>query len=157
MTAVRVTSGAGLVCFVLWAGAVAAASGSTVPVTTIAAGETSQIHAPAQVVVRDRGTWLGLWRRHAGGAKAAPAVDFGREMVIALFAGDSSERVTIGITRIVREPDRLVVTYTFAATQRTADAVGRVVAPFHIVRLARSTLPVVFVLVKLPQVLHRGP
>jgi hypothetical protein len=148
-------------CAILVIVAAAVAASATVespmPTTTISAGAVSRIHTLTRVVVRDQAAWADLWRRHTGRADAPPAVNFDRDMVAAVFAGDSPEPIAVGITRIARESNRVVVTYTLAATRPMGDARGPVMAPFHIVRVARSPLPVTFVLLKRPQVFPHGP
>ncbi len=146
---------AGLLCVMLVIGVAAVAAsatvGSSLPATTIAAGNVSRIHTLTRVIVRDQAAWTDLWRRHTGRADAPPAVNFDRDKVVAVFAGDAFEPVAVSIARIVRESDRLVVTYTLASTRPMADARGPVIAPFHIVLVARLPLPVTFVLRKRPQ------
>ncbi|MHC4956540.1 MAG: hypothetical protein ACYTGZ_22090 [Planctomycetota bacterium] len=57
----------------------------TVPFTVIAEGQYSNIDAPLQAAVRDQDAWDALWAMHAGGNP--PAVDFGQDMVVAVFLG----------------------------------------------------------------------
>lgn len=128
--------------------------GPTVPFTTVAMGNTSRIREPAHLVIRDRDAWLPTWRRHAGPALQAPPVDFSHDIVIAMFAGQSAAPRRMAITRIIREPARLVVWYVLADTRPLPDTEGvNPVAPFHIVRLARSPLPVRFFQAKTAPVL----
>jgi hypothetical protein len=49
-------------------------------------GGRSGILVPRQVVARTQGEWTALWQEHAPG-KAAPTVDFSREMVVGVFLG----------------------------------------------------------------------
>ena len=141
-----------LVFTVLWvlAGAsvlpgAAGANGLNVPFVTVAAGRTSGIRLPLQAVIRDRDAWLALWRRHAGAAAVAPPVDFAREMVVAVFGGSGAGARSVTITRIARGPERLTVWYVTAERSPLPDEGGQTPpAPFHIVRLARSSLPVSF-------------
>jgi hypothetical protein len=134
-----------------------APSGAPLPFITIAAGTTSGIRTPGRSVVRTEADWLALWRRHGGSAGgAAPRVDFSRDMVIGVFAGEVRGQAAIGIARITREPDRLVVWYTYRDTRPIPTAESSVPsAPFSIIRLPRSSLPVSFVQVKTPLVLRR--
>ena len=136
------------------AGAALAQVGPAVPFVTVAEGRTSGVHEPAQVVIRDQATWLALWRRHMGTVDGPfPVINFSRDMVIAIFGGESSEQRKVTIRRIVREPDRLEVSYTLVAIRPLPNAEEVVPTfPFQIVRLARSPLPVRFVQVKAPQV-----
>jgi hypothetical protein len=65
--------------------AVAIAQGQN-PVTTLARGSNSGIDETLEAVVRSEDEWQTLWRSH-GGADPAPAVDFSRELVAAVFLG----------------------------------------------------------------------
>ncbi len=131
-----------------------AQDGAAVPFVTIAAGETSGIHEPEQLVIRDQATWLSLWRRHAASrALPVPAVGFDQQMIIAMFAGQSRVPRSLTIRRIVQESGRLVVWYTLRDARPLPDGEGLTpAAPFQIVRLARSSLPVRFSQIKTPQV-----
>ena len=55
-------------------------------IRTIAKGAQSNVDAPRQAVARTPAEWTALWRTHEYD-KAAPAVDFSREMVVAVFMG----------------------------------------------------------------------
>ena len=107
--------------------------------------------------MNDEAEWRALCRRHddpAGGA--APPVDFSRDMVVGVFAGEIRGPAAVAIVRVTRDPDRLVVWYTFRDTRPMPAAEGGVPStPFSIIRLPRSSLPVSFVQVKTPQVLRR--
>ena len=125
------------------------ANGPNVPFVTMAAGRTSGIRQSLQAVIHDRDAWLALWRRHAGSAAVAPPVDFAREMVVAVFGGAGAGARTVTITRIARGPERLTVWYVTAERSPLPDEGGQTpAAPFHIVRLARSSLPVSFMQAK---------
>ncbi len=148
-----------LVAIVLPAGAAQAPTGLPVPFATIAAGKFSRIPTPMTLVLRTQAEWADLWRRAAGpGGAVPPAVDFRREMVAAVFGGQVSEPAAMAITRIARTSDRLMIWYTLTFTRPPLDGgVPVAFAPFHIVRLARSPLPVEFVQVEMPPVLRRLP
>jgi hypothetical protein len=140
-------------------GATQVPHGPSVPFTTVLAGTTSEITEPTTVVVRDKAAWVALWRRHTGARRdAPPAVDFAHEMVMAVFGGASTEPTTAGIVRITREPNRLVVWYGVQATRPLPPGdLGTVRSPFHIVKLPRSTLPVIFFFLKTPEILRQQP
>jgi len=131
-----------------------AQTGPTVPFVTVALGTASSVHEPAQLVIHDQATWVTLWSRHRGSTKVpVPSVDFNRDMVIAIFADESGTPRQLKIRRITREAGQLEVWYTLAVLRPLPEGEGASrVVPFHIVRLARSTLPVRFVRVKTPQV-----
>jgi len=132
-------------------------AGSPVPFVTIAAGEVSRIDEPGQLVIRDQTGWADLWHRIAGGTPPPP-VDFHRDMLIGVFAGQVPEPAAVTIRRIMRTSDRLEVSYAMTLTRPPLDG-GETFssAPFHIVRLVRSPLPVEFFRVKTPPVLRRPP
>ena len=134
-------------------------SGEPLPFVTIARSQTSLVRTPLRAVIRDETEWTELWRRHVGaGTTSTPLVDFDQEMVVAVFAGQTTERMVLGINRIVREPDRLVVLYTVTPTRPLPPAeVSVSVSPYHIVRLRRSSLPVYFVLMRTPPVVGPRP
>ena len=116
------------------------------------------MRVPEQLVIRDEAAWRALWRRHAGpSAGPAPLVDFGRTMVLAVFAGESPPSAALGIVRITVASDRLAVWYMFRETRPLPAAeIGGSSAPYHIVKLARSSLPVSFFQIATPPVLRRS-
>ncbi len=131
-----------------------AQTGPTVPFVTVAQGNASGVHDPVQLVIRDQAAWATLWGRHRGATRApVPAVDFSHDMVVAIFADESGTPRQLKIRQITQEANRLEVSYTLAVMGPLPEGEGASrVVPFHIVRLARSTLPVRFVRVKTPQV-----
>ncbi len=138
----------------LTSGTSVAQTSPTVPFVTVAEGHASGVREPAKLVVRDQAAWLALWGRHRRPTTGPiPAVDFGHDMVVAIFGGESREMRQITIRKITHENNGLEVWYTLAATRPLPDGEGAAaVVPFHIVRLARSPLPVRFLQVKTPQV-----
>ncbi|MGH2347974.1 MAG: hypothetical protein ACRDFT_00750 [bacterium] len=121
-----------------------APTGVVVTFQTVDTGQTSGVRAPTEVVIRDASAWGELWRRHAG-ARPAPTVDFGRDMVVAAFTGVSQDASGLWITRIVRESDRLTVYYALVDSKPVSVVQAAPPAlPFHIVRLPRSMAPVWF-------------
>lgn len=132
-------------------------SGRAVPFVTIAEGKISGVRVPERLVIRDDAAWRALWHRHAGpNAGPGPVVDFDRDMVIAVFAGEASDSAILAITKIAATPDRLEVAYTLRDTRPLPAATANSsAAPFQIVRLSRSLLPVGFVQLKTPPVLRR--
>jgi hypothetical protein len=111
------------------------------------------------MVIRSQADWLALWRQHKGPAAGPPpSVHFDRTMVIAVFGGTVRRSIALAISRITREPDRLVVWYMVADTRPLPQPdQGMTATPFHIVRLARSALPVTFLPVKTPPVQRTSP
>ena len=54
--------------------------------TTIDRGQTTWIDSPRQVVARTPEEWAKLWKAHAPD-RQLPAVDFSKDMVVAVFLG----------------------------------------------------------------------
>jgi hypothetical protein len=137
------------------AGSAWGAPGATVSFATVAAGRASSIQQATRIAIRDEAAWAALWSRHLGPRLGpVPAVDFSREMIVAIFAGTTPAVRAVTITRIVQEPDALVVWYVLreGSPLPPGEATGAA-APFHIVRLARSPLAVRFAQVKTPPVI----
>jgi hypothetical protein len=99
---------------------------------TIARGAQSNVDAPRQVVARTPAEWSALWRAHDYD-KPAPAVDFSREMVVAVFMGS---RPTGGYSvEIVSAKDiggSLLVSYRERSPARDVMTAQVLTAPFHI-------------------------
>ncbi len=144
------------VAFVLMLAAGGAAMEPSLPFVTLTAGDRSGIRVPTQVVVRTATEWQILWRKHSAGlteATGTPRVDFTREEVIAVFAGKVESSTRMSILRITRQADRLVVLVQMAEMQPGPEPVGTGVrTPFQIVRVMRSSLPVVFVRARAPDI-----
>ena len=131
--------------------------GRPVPFATVAQGKASSVHAPIRMAIHDTKNWERLWNQLMAPGRRPPAVDFGRDMVIALSSGLMPHPAVLTITRITRLPDRLVVWYSLSQPQPLPEGgTAAISAPFHVVRLARSPLPVDFVLLKTPP-LMRSP
>jgi len=136
--------------------AASAQPSSAVEFVVLAWGTDSGVRTPTQVVIRDAGAWRALWTRHAGAQGIPPAVDFDREMVIAIFAGIQPMATRLAISRIVREPDRLVVYYMLREMRPLPQPEEVPTArPFVMVRVARSPLRVDFVVLRTPPIV--GP
>jgi uncharacterized membrane protein len=118
----------------------------TVPITTIATGGGSGIVKPGRTIVRNPVEWQALWAAHAGPAAPAPDVDFARDMVVAVFAGERpSPGYEIAIGDVRHEGAALVVAVNQHAPRRGTVAAQVMVSPFHIARLPRHEGEVRFV------------
>ena len=109
------------------------------PFTTVAAGPVSAIEEPRQAVVRTATEWQTLWKEHDA-QHAAPSLDFTQSIVVAVFLGT---RPTAGfiveITAVKAEGSRAVVEYRERRPPRDALLAEVLTAPFHIVRIARTS------------------
>ena len=85
----------------------ALATESGTPVDTLASGSFSAIDQPQQTVLQDAAVYAALWAVHAAHEDppaAAPAVDFGKDTVAAVFAGSQPNGgVTLAATDLRRE------------------------------------------------------
>lgn len=109
----------------------------SVPIRTLDKGPQSQIDERQEAVVRTADEWAALWTRHAG-TRPRPAVDFAREMVVALFVGS---RPTAGFdVEIVGARDEggtLIVQYREKPPRAGAVTAQVLTAPYHLVAVPR--------------------
>jgi hypothetical protein len=110
---------------------------ATVPMRAIDKGTMSQIDGARQAVARSAAEWSTLWSQHAGD-RARPAVDFNKEMVVAVFLGT---RPTAGFSVEVvgarEEGTTLVVSYRESRPQPGAVAAQVLTSPFHVVAVPK--------------------
>ena len=117
-----------------------------VPFTTVAMGEQSGIHQPKNVVVRTDEEWARLWKAHADAAAGKrPAIDFGRDMVIAVFLG---QRPTAGyrvrIMDVRQTPDELQVHVRERKPDGNAVLAQVLSYPYVMIRLPKNDRQVTF-------------
>ena len=116
---------------------VAAMLQAAVPVRSIDKGAASQIDTARQAVVRSAAEWSTLWSQHAGD-RSRPAVDFDKEMVVAVFLGT---RPTAGFSVEVvgarEEGAALIVSYRESRPQPGAVAAQVLTSPFHVVAVPK--------------------
>jgi hypothetical protein len=106
-------------------------------VTTINSDMMSGIDRAEQTVVRTPGEWQALWQKHAPG-RPLPAVDFGKNMVIAVFLGSrSSGGYQVQITGVRSEDKDLVVQWAERRPAPGQMAAQVMTAPSHIVSVPR--------------------
>jgi len=135
--------------FGLWTAPTTAADQGVV-FATLVIGSHSGIRAHANMVARTEAQWRALWQQHATGIQPPPrrpAVNFSTEMVIAVFAGPSPARTQISVETITIKRYQLMVSVQrkFDPSNREFNLTGGPDTPYHIVRLPRSSLRVVFV------------
>ncbi len=101
-------------------------------------GAQSGIEEARQVVVRTAAEWNALWTQHAP-QRPAPAVDFGREVVAAVFLGSRpSGGFAVQIVGAAPQAGTLVVQYR--ETKPGADAIAAqvITSPFQLVALPKA-------------------
>ena len=128
-----------------------------VALSTVAGGAYSwRTGGLANLVIKDSAAWLALWAQHtdmplAVGAAPAPrpalpAVDFSRDMVVAVFMGGyGSGCYSIGVQSVVKQDAKLQVNVLRTEPGPGAICTMAITSPFHMVMLPRSELAVEFV------------
>jgi hypothetical protein len=115
-----------------------------IPFQTADATNMSGIHVAHTVVVKDAGTWAGLWSEHAPG-RALPAVDFTANMVVGVFMGSGANSCyTTAIDNVSRTADRIIVHELRSVPGPDILCAMHVTTPAHLVVIPRSDLPVEF-------------
>ena len=112
--------------------------------TVVAGGSNSGVTEPKQVVVRTAAEWNALWKTHAA-EEPAPAIDFSKELVAAVFLGTRPTggfRVEIIGARLAGE--ELIVEYEERRPAAGAIVTQALTTPFHIVRVSQHEGPVRF-------------
>ena len=111
---------------------------SSVSVRPIVKGPSSGIGEPRQAIARSADEWEKLWAEHAGN-RERPAVDFSREMVVALFAGTRpTAGYSVEIVGVRGEGDTTIVEYRESAPPRDAITAQVMTSPFVIVAIPKS-------------------
>lgn len=111
----------------------------------------SGIKKARHAAVLDQAAWAELWNQHVAGyapAPALPAVDFGTQMVVAVFLGERANGcASVAISGVASNGAALQVAYQEGKPPADNVSCAQVVsAPAHLVRLPKSALPVEFVL-----------
>jgi hypothetical protein len=115
-----------------------------IPFQTADATNLSGIHQARTVVVKDAGTWAGLWSEHAPG-RAPFAVDFTKDMVVGVFMGNGpSSCYTTAIDNVSRTADKIIVHELRSVPGPDIACAMYVTAPAHLVVIPRSDQPVEF-------------
>ncbi len=120
---------AGVLCAIGFDGMSAQA---TLPLRTVEKGATSNVDNAKQAVVRTDAEWAALWKTHEYD-RPAPKVDFGKEMIVAVFMGS---RPTAGfsaeIVSVAERDGGLVVSYREAMPSAGAITAQILTSPYHI-------------------------
>lgn len=104
--------------------------------------------ATVTVVVDSAEKWQELWNRHSGAVHSEPpAVDFSREMVVAVFLGQRQRggvRVELVLQADPTENSTLFVLYREVRVASRRFAIEKVCQPFEIRRVAKIYKSVLF-------------
>jgi len=106
---------------------------------TIDKGAASNVEDAKTAVVRDAAAWKKLWQGHSPD-RDLPAVDFSKEMVVAVFLGSrATSGYDVAIQGTHEEGGALVVDYRETSPPRDAMTAQVITSPFHIAAVpARS-------------------
>lgn len=118
------------------------------PMRTIEKGIQSNIDEPRRVVVRTAGDWERLWTEHAG-ERARPEVDFGREMVVAVFLGSRpTAGFGVGIVGVREEGGATIVAYRETRPRPGTVAAQVITSPYAIAAIPKAPGDVKFEIAK---------
>lgn len=127
--------------------------------TLLAEGMQSGIEDERREVIRDADSYRALWARHSVGmdpAPSPPAIDFSREMLIAVFAGAQPTAGYRWTVLSLSEENGSLAVHLRLDQPGPGCAVAQVVTqPYLLVKTDRSRLPVVFHVV--PKTVSCGP
>jgi VWFA-related protein len=105
--------------------------------TTLAGDQMSAIANPRQAVAKTAAEFEALWRAHSPG-RPVPAVDFSKNMVIAVFLGSRpSSGYDVQITSVRHEGEAMVVTWAERRPGRDQMSAQVMTAPAHLVTVPR--------------------
>ena len=108
----------------------------------------SGVSARQNVVIRDAAAWARLWAEHTGGqtpAPALPAVDFSRQMLVGVFAGEFPNACQrIGVRSVTAGASKLKVDIDHRDISDIARCLPVVAHPVHIVAVDRVEAEVEF-------------
>jgi len=110
---------------------------ASVPIRSLDKGITSQIDVARQAAVRSDAEWNMLWSQHAGD-RARPAVDFNREMVLAVFVGTRpTAGFSVEIVGAREESGALVVSYRESRPPAGIVTAQVLTSPYHLVAVPK--------------------
>jgi hypothetical protein len=100
-------------------------------------------------LVSDATAWADLWGSHKQGQDVAaypPTIDFSRQMVVAVFAGERADSCSaVLIQKVYRTTNRLVVEYTEPQPDPSAVCSAVITHPSQMVAIPRGPGPVEFI------------
>ena len=110
---------------------------ASVPIRSLDKGISSQIDVARQAAVRSDTEWNMLWSQHAGD-RARPAVDFNREMVLAVFLGTRpTAGFSVEIVGAREESGALVVSYRESRPPTGIVTAQVLTSPYHLVAVPK--------------------
>jgi hypothetical protein len=111
-------------------------------------GGNSGVRTGKAIAIHDAASWNTLWLEHKKNstlASAAPAVDFSKQMVVAVFLGERrTGGYAVHIQTISAESGGLNVAYQERRPGKDCILIMAITFPYQIVRVARVDGPVTF-------------
>lgn len=111
-------------------------------VRTLAKGTHSGVTRAEKRVVKTPEEWQQLWNEHTAGTQprpALPAVDFGKEMVLAVFLGEQRMGgYSVEVTGVKREGTGLVALVKQTAPRPGGITIQALTQPFHFVAVGKT-------------------
>jgi hypothetical protein len=133
------------VALLLAAAAFMQASQPSAGVRTIDRGMQSNIDSTRQAVAHTEAEFAAIWKAH-NYDKPAPAVDFAREMVVAVFMGSRpTGGFSVEIVSATERDGQIVVSYRERMPSSDAITAQVLTSPYHIAAIGKSDKPVRFV------------
>jgi hypothetical protein len=110
---------------------------TAVSIHSLDKGAMSQIDGARQAVARSAAEWSTLWSQHAG-ERNRPAVDFDKEMVVAVFLGTRpTAGFSVEIVGAREEGTTLIVSYRESRPQPGTITAQVLTSPYHIVAVPK--------------------
>ena len=110
---------------------------ASVPIRSLDKGISSRVDVAGQAAVRSDAEWSTLWSQHAG-ERARPAVDFSKEMVLAVFLGTrSTAGYSVEIVGAREEGGALVVSYRESRPPSGSVTAQVLTSPYHLVAVPK--------------------
>ena len=120
-----------------------ASSEDSLPIRSLAKGGFSGIQEPKQEVITDKKAWEQFWSHHnrLRPTTPPPAVDFTKEMVIAVTLGTKrTGGYSVEIVRVTPLDKKLKITAQQTSPPSGAMTIHALTAPFHFVAVPKSSL-----------------
>jgi hypothetical protein len=113
-----------------------------VPFQTIDKGSYSGVRERLQIAIRNQAEWTELWKRHAANKPKQPLlpeINFGQEMVVAVFLGEKpTGGYGIQIIQVAKTDRGVEVSYREQSPAPGAMTIQALTQPFHIVRIPKN-------------------
>jgi hypothetical protein len=134
----RVRAAAGSIPLALLLFAASIVSGQQPAFRTIDKGTQSNVDSARQAVAKTAADFATLWKTH-NYDKAVPAVDFSREIVVAVFMGSRpTGGFSVEITSVTESGGDVVVGYRERAPAADVVTAQVLTSPFHIVAIPKT-------------------